>query len=136
MATSFTISTILPAEAKAIYHAWLDSREHAAFTGSAAQIEPNVGGTFRVWDGYITGQTIVLEPYSRIIQSWRTTEFPPHAPDSRVEIALKSAPGGTKLTLKHSQIPEGQAEDYKKGWKDFYFSPLAAYFHQEPGSSK
>ena len=136
MASSFTLSVRLTAKPEAVYRAWLDSHEHAAFTGSPAKIDSRVGGTFSVWDGYITGRTDVLEPPSRIVQSWRTTEFPEEAPDSRVEIILKGIPSGTQLTLKHSQIPEGQAEEYKQGWKDYYFSPLTAYFHQEPWPRK
>ena len=128
MTTSFTVSTILPASAECIYKAWLSSKMHAAFTGSAARIDPTVGGTFSVWDGYITGKNTQLEPYSRIIQSWRTTEFLAQAPDSRLEIVLKAVPEGTRITLKHSRIPEDQAEEYKRGWKEFYFSPMQAYF--------
>lgn len=128
MTNAFTISTILPVSAERIYKAWLNSEEHAAFTGSAAAIDPTLGGAFSVWDGYITGKNILLEPHSRIIQSWRTTEFPGQAPDSRLEILLKTVPEGTRITLKHSQIPEGQAEEYKRGWKEFYFAPMKTYF--------
>lgn len=130
MKTSFTVSTVMPASAERIYKAWLNSEEHAAFTGSAARIDPAVGGTFSAWDGYITGKNTQLEPYTRIIQSWRTTEFPEQAPDSRLEILLKTVPEGTKITLKHSQIPEGQAEEYRQGWEEFYFSPMQAYFQE------
>ena len=128
MKTSFTVSTVLPVSAERIYKAWLSTKEHAAFTGSPARIDPAVGGTFSAWDGYITGKTTKLEPYTRIVQAWRTTEFPEQAPDSRLEILLKAVPGGTQVTLKHSQIPEGQADEYKQGWEEYYFSPMLAYF--------
>jgi activator of HSP90 ATPase len=62
------------------------------------------------------------------VQAWRTTEFPKGSPDSRVEIILETIDGGTKLTLLHSNIPEGQADDYKKGWQEFYFDPMKEYF--------
>jgi len=25
-------------------------------------------------------------------------------------------------------IPDGQGENYKQGWKDFYFKPMKKYF--------
>jgi len=131
MNTSFTVSTVLPGSAERIFKAWLSSEEHAAFTGSAAKINPALRGTFSAWDGYITGQNLILEPYTRIVQSWRTTEFPEQAPDSRLEILLKTVPEGTRVTLKHSQIPEGQAEEYKRGWEEYYFSPMLEYFQQK-----
>ena len=128
MKNAFTVSAIFPASAERIYKAWLSSEEHAAFTGSAAKIKPQVGGEFSAWDGYITGKTVTLEPHRRIVQDWRTTEFPEGSPDSKLEVLLKEVEGGTKVTLKHSNIPEGQAEQYKSGWKDFYFAPMRAYF--------
>ena len=51
MPESIQCSTVLPAGPERIYRAWLDSAEHAAFTGSPAYIEPDVGGAFTAWDG-------------------------------------------------------------------------------------
>ena len=62
------------------------------------------------------------------MQSWRTTEFPDGAEDSRLELRLSVAEGGTRLTLTHSAIPEGQGEQYRDGWKEYYFEPMVEYF--------
>jgi activator of HSP90 ATPase len=128
MADLFTISTVLAASAQRVYQAWLSSAEHSAMTGGAAQIDPNVGGKFSAWDGYITGKTFELEPYRRIVQSWRTVEFPADAPDSRLEILLEEDAEGTRLTLKHSDIPAGQGSSYESGWASNYFDPMKDYF--------
>ena len=130
MADSFEISTVLTASAQRVYEAWLSSEEHSAMTGGAAQIDPNVGGKFNAWDGYITGTTLELEPYHRIVQSWRTIEFPVDAPDSRLEILLEVIANGTRLTLKHSEIPAGQGSAYESGWVDNYFDPMKDYFSE------
>jgi activator of HSP90 ATPase len=130
---SFEMSTILPVDPDRLYHAWLNSGEHSRFTGSPAEIEPIVGGKFQAWDGYIFGKTIQLEHMQRIVQSWRTTEFPEESPDSRLEIRFEAVDGGTKITLIHTDIPEGQGEDYKKGWEDFYFTPMRAYYNEVSG---
>ncbi len=128
MNNKFTVSTTLPAKAERIFRAWLSSEGHAAMTGSPAKVEPRVGGTFSAWEGYISGKTLELKPYTRIVQAWRTTEFPEGSPDSRVEIQLDETNGETKITIIHSEIPEGQAESYKQGWEDFYFKPMREYF--------
>jgi activator of HSP90 ATPase len=128
MPNEFTMSTILPATPEQIFRAWLSTEGHAAMTGSPAKVESRVGGKFSAWDGYISGQTLKLKQYTYILQSWRTTEFPQGSPDSQVKISLESAPGGTKITLTHQNIPEGQAKSYKQGWKDFYFKPMKEYF--------
>ncbi|HEX2696152.1 MAG TPA: SRPBCC family protein [Anaerolineales bacterium] len=128
MENEFTMSTFLNAAPQEIFEAWLSSEGHTAMTGSPAKVESGVGGTFTAWDGYISGKTLDLKPYTRLVQAWRTTEFPKGSPDSRVEIILETIDGGTKLTLLHSNIPEGQADDYKKGWQEFYFDPMKEYF--------
>jgi activator of HSP90 ATPase len=125
---SFTLSAIIPATPKQIFEAWLSSEGHSRMTGSQAKVQSGIGGTFTAWDGYIWGKTLELEPYRRIIQAWRTSEFPADSPDSRVEIRLEETEAGTKITLVHTNIPDGQAKSYKKGWEDFYFTPMQAYF--------
>jgi activator of HSP90 ATPase len=128
MSEELEMSTLLPASACRVYEAWLDSAEHSDFTGSAAEIDAQTGGNYTAWDGYIQGRTLALEPCKRILQSWRTTEFPEGAPDSLLEVLLEDAPGGTRLSLRHTAIPDGQAEQYRQGWEDYYFSPMAQYF--------
>jgi activator of HSP90 ATPase len=130
----FALSAVIPAKPQAIYQAWLSSDGHAAMTGSPARVEGGVGGIFTAWDGYISGKTLELEADRRIVLAWRTTEFPDGSPDSKVEILLEPVNGDTKVTLLHSQIPDGQTEDYRRGWEEFYFTPMRAYFSgQGPG---
>lgn len=129
MSEAFTLSTLIPGvDARRLFQAWLDSAGHSAFTGSPAVIDPRPGGTFTAWDGYIQGTTLEAQPYSRIVQSWRTTEFPPDSPDSRLEVLFEDEAEGARITLIHTGIPEGQGEDYRQGWEDYYFAPLREYF--------
>ncbi len=128
MTESIRVSAVIPGSVERIYKAWLNSKEHSAFTGSKAVIASVVGGEFTAWDGYIQGNTLVLDPYSRIIQSWRTSEFPPGSPDSWLDIRFREVEGGTEITLVHTDIPEGQGQQYEQGWREFYFGPMKAYF--------
>ena len=130
MSEQSELSTILPASPRVVYEAWLDSKAHGLFTGSAAEIDPHVNGAFTAWDGYISGKTLELEPYRRILQSWRTDEFPAGAPDSLLELLFEEEGPGTRLTLRHTQIPDGQADQYEQGWRDYYFDPMLVYFSE------
>jgi activator of HSP90 ATPase len=125
---SFTVSVSLPASPKDIFKAWLSNDGHSQMTGSPAEVKAEVGGAFKAWDGYIWGITLEMEQYTRIIQTWRTSEFPENSPDSRVEIQLEGIADGTRLTLAHTDIPDGQGDSYKQGWDDFYFTPMRKYF--------
>ena len=128
MEKTLNFSVLLSASPEEIYRAWMSSEEHGLFTGSKAKIDNKIGGEFTAWDGYIEGVTVELHPYSKIIQSWRTSDFPENSPDSRLEVLLAPEGGKTLLTLIHSSIPEGQEEEYKQGWLDYYFEPMKKYF--------
>ncbi len=95
-------------------------------TGGAATSEPEVGGACTAWDGYIEGRYLELESPRRIVQTWRTSEFPSDAPDSRLEVRLEAVEGGTRITFVHAGIPEGQGSSYEQGWVDHYLEPMAA----------
>jgi activator of HSP90 ATPase len=128
MSESIELSTMLPVRAKRLYEAWLNAEEHAAFTGDPATCEPVVGGHFTAGGDYISGTNVVLEPYRRIVQRWRTTEFPEGSPDSLLEVLLEELQDGTRLILRHSNLPAGQGEMYRQGWQQYYLEPLRAYF--------
>ena len=123
------LTAVLPATPERVYRAWLNGAEHSAMTGGEATVDARVGGAFTAWDGYITGTTLELEPGKRIVQAWRTSEFPKRAADSRLEVLLEpAANGGTKLTLVHTGIPKGQGKNYESGWPENYFEPMTEYF--------
>jgi uncharacterized protein YndB with AHSA1/START domain len=84
--------------------------------------------SIRRWAVYIQGANLELEPNRRIVQAWRTTDFPPGSPDSRLEILFKTVKNGTEMTLIHSGLPDGQGKGYEQGWIDYYFTPMQEYF--------
>ena len=43
---------------------------------------------------------------------------------------------GTKLTLTHRGVPDGQTSYEKHGWRDNYFEPMKAYFAAQRASEK
>ncbi len=128
MKNEFTLIVTINSKAEKFYEAYLSSEGHTALTGSPARVDGTVDGDFTAWDGYIQGMFLELEKNKRIVQAWRTAEFPEDAEDSIVEILLEEDHGKTKLTLKHTNIPKGQMDSYKTGWEDFYFKPMREYF--------
>jgi activator of HSP90 ATPase len=128
MSKSIRVSTVLPISARKLYLAWLSSKEHSAFTGAKAVIEPTVSGRFSAWDGYIRGTTLELKPYRRILQSWRPSDFPEGSKDSKLEVLFEDTGKGAKITLIHSDVPEEQERQLRQGWLDFYFKPMREHF--------
>ncbi len=120
------------AKPEEVYSALLDARKHAAFTGSPATGTNRVGGKFTAWDGYISGKNLELEPGKRIVQEWKTTEWPVGSPPSRLEWTFKAKAGGTQAVLVQSEVPSSQADSYRQGWIDYYWTPLKVFFSR-PG---
>jgi len=122
------VSGTIPAAPTTLYYAWLSTEQHSAMTGSAAKIDANVGGKYTACDGYISGKLVILDLGRRLVMSWRTTDFPREAPDSRVEIHLEAQGGSTRITVLHTEIPEGQGETYRATWNEKYFAPMLTFF--------
>jgi uncharacterized protein YndB with AHSA1/START domain len=123
----FRVSDLIPAAAEDVYSAWLDSKKHSKMTGSEAEITDQVGDKFTAWNGYISGENLELNPPLRILQKWRTTEFADGDPDSLVEITFISEGKGTRITIRHTELPS-HGMQYQQGWIDAYFDPMKEYF--------
>lgn len=127
MRIEFEVSDIIPAAPQAVYAAWLDSDQHSKMTGSPARVSSRVGDTFEAWDGYIEGTNLELEPNSRILQRWRTSEFADSDEDSLLEVTFELEGSGTRVTVRHSELPQ-HGMQYRQGWVDAYFAPMQRYF--------
>lgn len=123
----FTLKTNINTTAKEIYTSWLNSKAHTKMTGGTALTSDKIGDSFSAWDGYIKGRNLELEPYKRILQSWRTSQFEDHEEDSQIEILLNEVDGQTELILIHTNVPESGGH-YEKGWDNHYFQPMKEYF--------
>jgi activator of HSP90 ATPase len=111
-----------------VYAAQTNARLHAAFAGAAATGRARVGYRFTVWDGYIEGKHLALEPGRLIVQEWSTSEWPEACPPSRLEFRLKRAKASTELTMIQSGVPASQSRDLRSGWVEYYRRPLRAWF--------
>ena len=108
----------------------MSSAGHSAMTGADAEIDRSIGGAYEAWNGYITGRTVELEPDRRIVQTWRTSEFDDSHPDSQIEVLLEPIDEGTRVTIRHTNVPDGQLDYEQGGWQESYFDPMGEYFSQ------
>ena len=79
----------LPATPEDVYDALIDPEKHSEFTGAAATCDARVGGAFTAWDEYITGKNLVPERGIRIVQEWKTSEWPEGYGPSILELTLE-----------------------------------------------
>ena len=104
MNDNIKISEVFPVSAKRLYDAWLNSEEHSEFTGTKTIIRPTVGSKFYAGNDYITGSNITLQPYGRIVQTWRAKDFPAGAIESRLEILFEGLDTYCDVSLNGEQI--------------------------------
>ncbi len=105
----------------------MDSRKHAAFTGSAARISRKVGGEVSAYDGYVEARNIALVAGERIVQSWRASDWP-EGVYSLITLEFQSVGSGhTSVTFQQFGIPDKEWRAIQRGWKDHYWTPLAEW---------
>jgi activator of HSP90 ATPase len=130
--TKIKQTVIIPnASPKQVYDAYTDPKKHAQFTGSKASGKPVVDGKYSAWDGYIFGKYIALNDGKSVSQEWATSDWEEGYPASKLELTFKAAPEGTEITLNQTGVPKAQAAEFERGWIDFYWNPLKAYFEKK-----
>jgi len=114
-----------------IYDILMDSKKHANLVNSSAKISNEVNGKFEIYDGYIEGKNIELEPNKKIVQLWRGNEDCwPEDHYSTLTITLEKIDNGTQINLVQEKVPEECHEDFEKGWHEFYWEPLKKIFNK------
>jgi uncharacterized protein YndB with AHSA1/START domain len=112
------------ARPQTVWRFFTDPTRLAQWWGTA-EMDASPGGALRVHmhDGprpVMRGQFVELVPYQRIVFTfgWEPTPGAPDIPPgtSRVEITLTSDGDGTKLTLRHSDLPSQLDEETSDGW--------------------
>ncbi len=115
------------ATAQRIYEAILSSKDFAAFSGAAAEIDPKAGGAFSMFGGLVVGRNVELVPNQRIVQAWRLAQEFPEGTYSLVKMELQSPGSETHVVLDHTGFPEGHFDHLDAGWHSHYWEPLRKF---------
>lgn len=107
-----------------------------AWMGQHAVLEPTPGGQVAVdINGYqFRGEYLELEPPKRVVVSWGIAGAADQPPgSSRVEFRLTPIPGGTRLTLRHTGLPEPPVSTHGAGWANHLPRLRVAARGRDPG---
>ena len=131
--TSFKQQVTFNTTPEELYEQIMDAIKHAKLTGGKATMSRKVGGEFSLFDGSAHGKNIELILNKRIVQTWRMRQddWPE---DVMSEITFDFIPMGknkTKLVFTQRNIPSNLADDFKQGWKDYYWKPLKSIFSRK-----
>ena len=110
-----------------IYKALMNSIIHSKFSGGKAIISNKVGGNFSVYDGYCSGKNLELVPSQKIVQLWRASDWA-EGHFSTATFTFVKTKKGTKLSFVQTGVPVEHYEEIKKGWIDYYWTPIHLMF--------
>ena len=112
-----------------IYESLIDSEKHSAFTGDKAIISAKEGGKFTAYGDYIEGTNIKLIKNKKIVQKWRTSDWPKDH-YSIITFEIKEKDGETELIFTQKGIPEN-SDVSEKAWTRYYWNPLRDFLKRK-----
>ena len=117
----------LPAPPEKLFDMYLDAAMHAAFTGLPVTLEPHAGGTFRAFDGMLTGTILHIQPKSLIVQTWRSANWPLTEMDSVLTLSFWPAEDGGRIEVAHINVADEDFAGVSQGWEKYYWTPWRSY---------
>lgn len=120
---------IIPTTPDQVYLALTTEATIHLWSGDVAEMKPEVGSEFSLWDGSIVGKNLEFEKDKKLVQQWYFGDQPE---DSIVTIKLHPHDQGTSVELRHTNIPDDDFEDIVAGWTDSYFGSLQEFYQGDP----
>jgi uncharacterized protein YndB with AHSA1/START domain len=111
-----------------VFDAWLDPSSLARWmrpspgSTATAEVDPRVGGTFRIamihGEGSVehTGEYLVIERPSRLSFTWISVNTD-HTP-TVVTVEFLQHDDGTELVLTHRRLPASRVAAHRNGWRE------------------
>jgi uncharacterized protein YndB with AHSA1/START domain len=134
------VSVHLAAAPENVFRYFTDPARYVQWMGSEAKLEPVPGGMYRVQmpDGFrAAGTFLQVDPPHQLAFSWGFADAdaaqrskheqvaassgnPMPAGSTRVTVTLEAADGGTRLTLRHSDLPNPDLRDgHQVAWETY-----------------
>jgi uncharacterized protein YndB with AHSA1/START domain len=116
------VSLHIEAQPETVFPYFTDPARYTQWMGNQATLEPVPGGTYRVSmrDGVeVSGEFVEVDPPHRLVFTWGWSHDRAVAPGStRVVVTLVAEDGGTRVVLRHYDLPDdGQRGHHLKGWE-------------------
>ena len=103
----------------------MDVKKHSKLTESKAKVNREIGGSFSIFEGALSGKNVELIQDKKIVQTWRSEgENWPKGYYFTITLVLEPDDKGTLIKFTHVDIPEASYESVKEGWDTYYWEPL------------
>lgn len=130
VSTVVEVSVEIDAEPATVYELWTTAEGMCAWWGRSAEVDARPGGAVVVdIDGehVVEGEFVELDPPRRIVMTfgWREGTPPPGSTTIEVTFDARSE-GGTRVVLRHTELPLDEIVGHVQGWTHFLGAPLPA----------
>jgi uncharacterized protein YndB with AHSA1/START domain len=123
------VSVHIAARPETVFPYFTEAERYVEWMGSAATLDPVPGGVYRVGmrDGVeAVGEFVEVEFPHRVVFTWGWTDQFAVAPGStRVVVTLAEEDGGTRLVLRHYDLPSDEQRGHHRGGWEAYLGRLA-----------
>ncbi|KAF7201192.1 activator of 90 kDa heat shock protein ATPase-like protein 1-like, partial [Nothobranchius furzeri] len=110
-----------------LYRVFLNQEMVQAFTRSAATVEGEKGGKFRLLEGNVFGEFTELVPDEKIVMKWRFNNWPcEHY--ATITLTFLDRSTETELKVECRGVPNSEEDQTKDGWKRYYFEAIKQTF--------
>lgn len=114
----------------AVYEVLTNAEKFSEMSGGRpAEISSDVGGEVSLFGGVISALNIELVPGERLVQTWRSADWPAGV-HSIIRFELSAKGPGTKLRFTQSGHPKEAAAHLSEGWNQMYWGPMNALFEK------
>lgn len=118
----FSYKLNIAADPEEVFTALTNPFQIELWSGYPADMQPQPGYVFSLWEGDIAGVNIEVVPDKRLVQEWF---FGENEKPSIVRIELKKeGTNTTRIELSHTNIPEEAYEEITEGWKEYYLGAI------------
>jgi uncharacterized protein YndB with AHSA1/START domain len=132
------VSVHVAARPETVFPYFTDPSRYTQWMGADAVLEPVPAGTYRVHirDGVeAVGEFVEIDPPHRLVFTWGWLHDDAVAPGTtRVVVTLKEEAGGTRVTLRHHDLPDDDHLDHHaKGWQMYLARLAVCVLGADPG---
>jgi uncharacterized protein YndB with AHSA1/START domain len=122
------VSVYIAARPETVFPYFTDPGRYVQWMGRDATLQAVPGGSYRIYmqDGVeAAGEFVEIDPPRRVVFTWGWTHDPAVPPGTtRVVITLHAEQDGTRVILRHHDLPgDWQRDHHRKGW-ELYLSRL------------
>jgi activator of HSP90 ATPase len=119
----------LPCSTIDAYRALTDATLLSRLTGMSAEMDASEGGVFHAWNNRCHGYMLYLKQNTRIVQSWRHSDFQ-EGIYTTVFFDIETTESGSRVSFNHVGVPEEASGWLTEAWRKDFWEPIIEHLSE------